>query len=180
MAATTTSSVEIWKDIPGFEKRYQASTLGRIRSVDRIITVCGKAGLFARRVPGRILKPGPSATGHLTVCLKRYQSSSVHALVLLTFLGPRPLNADIRHLDGNPQNNRLDNLCYGTRTENILDVYSIGKPWRKLTTEQVHEIRQKLKKGGVQRQIAKEYGVQEGCISAIKHGRIYGWLKEKD
>ncbi|GAB4272102.1 NUMOD4 domain-containing protein [Thermincola ferriacetica] len=43
-------SEEIWKDIPGFEGKYQASTLGRIRSVTREITQISRYGTPFKRV----------------------------------------------------------------------------------------------------------------------------------
>jgi len=41
--------------------------------------------------------------------------------VLETFVGPRPYNMECRHLDGNKLNNNLDNVCWGTHTENSKD-----------------------------------------------------------
>ena len=78
-------------------------------------------------------------------------------------------------MDGNPLNNRADNLAYGSRTENILDVYRVGKAWRKLTIEQVQDIRQRLSAGERGVDLAREYGVGQSCISAIKTGRTYAW-----
>lgn len=46
---------------------------------------------------------------------------SVHKLVLETFVGPRPEGMECRHLDGNKLNNRLENLCWGTPSENSYD-----------------------------------------------------------
>lgn len=174
---TTTSSVEVWKDIPGFEGAYQASTLGRVRSVERRVEVKGKTATYTRSVAEKILKPGRKKDGHLSVCLKRYVSYQVHTLVMLTFVGPQPPKQDIRHLNGNPADNRLENLAYGSRTQNILDVYTTGRPWRTLTTEQVYEIRERLKNGEKLKPIAEDYSVQISCISAIRTGRLYGWLK---
>lgn len=121
-----TSCKEEWRDIPGYEGKYQASNLGRIRSLDRRVPCCHGA---TRLVQGRVLKPaGSKRDPHLYVVLGHGASGSlVHKLVALTFLGPRPAGYDVRHLDGNPLNNRADNLAYGTRTENILDVYRLGR-----------------------------------------------------
>lgn len=47
----------------------------------------------------------------------------VHHAVLLAFVGPRPEGLLTRHLDGNCLNNRLDNLRYGTKSENSADFY---------------------------------------------------------
>ena len=45
----------------------------------------------------------------------------VHQLVASAFLGPRPEGYDIRHLNDEKADNRIENLCYGTRRENMLD-----------------------------------------------------------
>ena len=172
-----TSSDEIWKDIPGYEGRYQASNLGQIRSLDQIVR-CGRGGKGIRLREGRVLRPaGQQSDPHLRVTLgNKAPGTLVHVLVARTFLGPRPDGCDVRHLDGDPLNNRVENLAYGTRTENILDVYRIGRPWRKLTAEDVLVIRDRLAAGEKGRTLAKEYGVGETCISAIKTGRRYAWL----
>lgn len=107
-----TFPVECWLPVPGFEDQYQVSDLGRVRSL--------------RWATPRVLRPGPSNYGHLSVVLGRGNTRMVHALVLLAFVGARPSGAECRHLDGNPANNRLDNLRWGTRTENILDAVRHG------------------------------------------------------
>lgn len=169
---------EIWKDIPGYEGRYQASDMGRIRSVDRFVS-CGQGGRGSRLVRGRVLRPaGQKTDPHLRVTLgHKANGTPVHTLVALTFLGPRPHGADIRHLDGDPLNNSASNLEYGSRTDNILDVYRIGRPWRTLTVTDVQDIRARLESGEKGAHIAKRYGVTESCVSAIKGGRSYSWLK---
>lgn len=168
---------EIWKDIPGYEGRYQASTYGRIRSVDHYVR-CGKNGNGNRLVRGRTLRPGRYCrTGHLSVVLgKKANGSPVHQLVSLTFLGPCPDGMEVLHNDGNPANNQLDNLRYGTRTENILDVFRIGRAWRKLTAADVVEIRSRLKAGERAADIARVYDVSDTTIGSIKQGRTFAWL----
>lgn len=100
----------------------------------------------------------------------------VHQLVALTFLGPRPKGQEVRHLDGDPLNNAVTNLAYGTRSENILDVMRIGRAWRALTADQVRAIRLRLRSGERAADLAREYGVGDACISAIKTGRSFKWL----
>lgn len=128
---------------------------------------------------GRVLRPACQKNDpHLTVVLGHGKAgSSVHSLVATAFWGPRPEGQEVRHLDGNPKNNRADNLAYGTRTENILDVYKTGRPWRTLTEDQAKDIRQRLLTGERGKDLADEYGVSEGCVSAIKTGRTFSWLK---
>lgn len=166
---------EVWKDIPGYEGKYQASNLGRVRSLDRRVPCSHGA---TRLMRGRILKPaGSKRDPHLSVVLGHGATGSmVHQLVALAFLGPCPPGQEVRHLDGDPLNNRADNLAYGTRTENILDVYRVGKAWRTLTTEQALDIRRRLQTGEQGATLAKEYGVSQSCISAIKTRRTYSWI----
>ena len=172
----TSSANEEWRDIPGYEGRYQASNLGRIRSVARRVNICHGA---TRLMRGRVLRPaGQKRDPHLRVTLKHGgYGVLVHRLVAETFLGPCPEGQEVRHLDGDPLNNRVENLAYGTRRENIIDVYRIGRPWRTLTIADVVDIRRRLQEGERGVDLAREYGVGQACISAIKHGRTYAWLK---
>lgn len=174
---------EIWKDIPGYRGFYQASTFGRIRSVDRNITQIGRGGKpFTRLIKGRILKPGRyNKRGHLSVVLGRGTNGiQVHYLVAVTFLGSRPNNDDIRHIDGDPQNNRVDNLAYGTRTDNILDVYRQSKKWRTTSVKQAIKIKKLLSNSNLHcTDIAKSVGVSPHVVYAIKRNRTFWWLSEE-
>lgn len=172
---------EQWKDIPGYEGVYQASTEGRIRSVDRIVYgrnwYTGKP--FPRRLKGHILRPGRYCkAGHLSVVLGHGDAGiPVHQLIARTFIGPQPAKQEVRHKNGDPTDNRIANLEYGTRHENILDVYWQGKAWRTLTADDVRTIRERIEEGDTGRAIARDYGVTPSCISSIKTGRTYSWLK---
>lgn len=173
--------VEVWKDIPGYEGKYQASTEGRIRSLDRL--VYGRnwytQKLFLRKIPGKILKPGKFCkAGHVSVVLgHKAAGTPVHQLIMRTFVGPAPEGQEVRHKNGNPADNRLVNLEYGTRRENILDVFRQGKAWRKLTVNDVIEIRKGLSEGKTGASLARNYGVSTHAISEIKRGRTYAWLE---
>lgn len=73
---------------------------------------------------GRYLRPHAMPSGHLVASLRRdgtAHTELVHRLVALTFIGPPPPNSEVCHNDGDPGNNRLENLRYGTRSENVLD-----------------------------------------------------------
>jgi hypothetical protein len=170
--------IEIWKDIPGYEGKYQASDLGNIRSVTRSVAQMGRYGKpFTRIIKGRILKPGKQDSGHVTVALGRGNSIPVHQLVILTFKGPPPRNCEVRHLNSNPKDNSPKNLCYGTRTENILDEYRLGKKWRKLNVSQVLEIRRLLSEGIKGSEISRLFNISQSQVSNIKNGVQYKWLK---
>ena len=104
---------EIWKDVPEYEGLYQVSNLGNVRS-------------YRRSIEPKLLKPGRMPRGHLSVALGRNNSRCVHELVLLAFVGPAPHKHECRHLNGDPSDNRLKNLCWGTRSENIADAVRHG------------------------------------------------------
>lgn len=158
--------MEIWKDIPGYEGKYQASNYGRIRSLDRQLGTPGKRGF--KTMKGRVLRPGPTKSGHLYVVLGHGAAGyPVHQLVALTFIGPRPEGKEVCHNDGDPTNNRADNLRYDTRTNNILDVFKAGKRWRKLSLDDIEAIlREPETVTGAA--LAKKYGVSETTISRVR------------
>ncbi len=99
-------NVEIWKDIEEFKGSYQVSNLGNVRSVERFI--------YTRTYPSKPIKLAIGNQGCVIVRLrngKKQLIRSVGKLVALTFIGEPPKNArQVKHLDGNPNNNRLDNL----------------------------------------------------------------------
>ena len=172
----------IWKDIPGYEGRYQASSLGRIKSLKR--KVRGKNPYthkeFLRTVPERILRPGRFCkSGHVSVVLGHGTAGKpVHHLVAFTFLGSRPEGLDILHINGDPVDNRVENLMYVTRRENILDVYFQEKAWRKLTIYDVVQVRELLKEGMCGVDIASKMKISQSIVSNIKCGRSFSWLPE--
>lgn len=157
-----TKTIERWKPVVGFETMYEVSDQGRVRSY--------------RRGGIRILKPGPKASGHVSVALGRGNSYDVHYLVLRAFVGPRPKGFECRHLNGNPRNNKLSNLEYNTRSQNIRD-----KKWHNgvtpygLRIQDIVAIKRRLKSShrGIGAALARKYKTTECTISAIKHGRLH-------
>ncbi len=71
----------------------------------------------------------PTKTGYLTVKLNG-KTYNVHKLVAEAFIGPRPEGLQVRHLDGNPRNNNVTNLVYGTSKENHADMVTHGTRWQ--------------------------------------------------
>lgn len=172
---------EIWKDIPGYEGLYQASSDGRVKSLSRERFRNRKDGTteWFGTIKERVLTSSINKRGYYYVVLRkdgRDLTREVHGLVALAFLGPRPLEYQVRHLDGDRLNNHVSNLRYGSRSENQLDIYSYRGYHHKLTVEDVQDIRERLQKGEKVRGIAALYGVSESNISCIKHGGTYKWL----
>jgi hypothetical protein len=101
----------------------------------------------------------------------------VHILVALAFIGPRPPKADVRHLYGNPLNNRLENLSYGSRAENIADSKRHGtfpvlekRPGAKLTREDAIAI---AKSTETAEALGKRYGIRPATIQQIRRGETW-------
>lgn len=181
----TEISNEQWRDVREWAGYYQVSDMGRVKSLARTVA-CGSNGRGRRVIPETILKPYAMASGHLTVALGNLHDRKgrsgvgthlVHRLVMEAFVGNPPEGQEVRHINGDPADNRLDNLCYGSRTENILDVYRQGKRWRKLDIKDVQGIRKRLRDGEQGSRIAKEYGISQSTVSKIKLGQTYWWLE---
>lgn len=101
----TKAKGERWVPVPGYEFRYEVSSLGRIRHV---FTSPGTSN-------GRILRGGRGSRGDRVVSLWRdgeRRGFKLKDLVALAFLGPRPEGKTARCLDGNPENLSAANVKY--------------------------------------------------------------------
>lgn len=111
---------EVWKPIPDFEGYYEASTLGRIRSLDRYV-MC--RGGNKRLIKGRLLRPRLYKDGYFDVKLHKdkdkYKTCRINRLIALTFIS-NPNNLPVvNHKDENPLNNRVPNLEWCTQKYNV-------------------------------------------------------------
>lgn len=106
------NALEEWRPVFGYERTYEVSNLGQIRSLPR------------RTTRGGVMKQRPNARGYATLRLTQggvQRSHEVHRFVALAFLGPKPEGMEVRHLNGDKMDPRAANLIYGTRSENGLD-----------------------------------------------------------
>lgn len=112
---------EIWKDILGYEGKYQVSNQGRVRNLKR---KCRMVYERQRTVRERILKAEVKTDGYCRVTLSlptKRRREYVHRLVCEAFL-PNPENKPcVNHKDGNRENNSLSNLEWCTVMENTKD-----------------------------------------------------------
>lgn len=125
--STNINRAEEWRPVPGYEGMYEVSNQGRVRSIDRVIV---RNNGVSQMVRNRILRPELNRWGYERVHIYRKgrgEGFFVHRLVLLAFAGPCPEGMEVRHLNGNPADNRLPNLQYGTSYENKLDTLRHGK-----------------------------------------------------
>lgn len=112
-------SAEEWRPIPGFPG-YEVSDQGRVRSTRRYLGSTAPHLLVPQADRKGYLRVGPRRGG-------RKPTKGVHIFVLLAFVGPRPEGMQVRHIDGDPANNLLTNLAYGTPSENQLDQVRHGR-----------------------------------------------------
>lgn len=174
--------VQNWQDIPGYEGKYQIDRSGQVRSLDRIDTYRNGA-LYPRK--GCLLRQHVSVGGYWTVALpaldrKGQSTKQVHRLLMLTFVGPPPSpKHHVCHQDGNPTNNALGNLRYGTAKENRADAVRHGTSrdgerhgMARLTTEDVLRIRSLPGKVPVS-EIAAQHGISQDHVSDIVRGKTW-------
>lgn len=113
---------EIWKPIKGYEGFYEASSLGKIRSLDRIAY---NSGIRKQcHIKGRILSLCAANNGYIVVNLCK-KTVLVHRAVYSAFYGEIPKGMDINHKNGNRHDNKMGNLEICTRSENIRHSFDV-------------------------------------------------------
>lgn len=125
------SSNQVWSEIPGLSGYYEASNNGQIRSVHRMVNgFSAKAGRPIKlQRKEKVLSQNVRGRGYLYVCIcvdGRMWKEQVHKLVLMAFKGERPDGMVACHNDGNPSNNNIENLRWGTPKENTADMKRHG------------------------------------------------------
>lgn len=167
----------MWKKISGYPN-YSVSENGEVRRDTRSP---------AYKVEGRVLKPRAGAKGHMYVNLydanSKALSQYVHRLVLQAFVGPAPEDKPCAgHVNGNPADNRLQNLRWVSYAENSQDSIAHGTNRRpggvkhfraKLDQAKIEWARGEVNGGRSIRSVARELGVSHATVSSAIAGRSY-------
>jgi len=167
---------EKWRDIPDYEGYYQVSSRGRIKSVDRVVSLRHKHN---RIVKGRIIPQSHhnSLIPYFQVTLHKQgkqETRLVHQIVALVWLGAVPANCEVRHGPNGYTDNSISNLSYGTRSENEKDKERDGTGWHTRVR----------RSDGIEFDSINEAAEKTGChatkISAVCRGSRkttggYGW-----
>lgn len=146
--------MEIWKDVPIFGGKYQASNLGNIRTKAHVVKKYSHhfKKIIEQNYKQRMLKPVISKDGYCRVHLGvsgEKKSYSVHRMVLMAFVGPCPDGHEGCHNNGISHDNRLENLRWGTKEENAKDrikhgTYKRGKDHPMYGKQMNPELKQRL------------------------------------
>lgn len=168
--------IEEWRDIPGYEGVYQASSTGMIRRI---------ANLGRRDLHERVLIQSVDEDGYHKVELRsdnRRRKFGVHQLIALAFIGICPEGFEVNHIDLNKSNNIPSNLEYITHVANIAHARAFAEinsargsshGLAKLDEQQVSKIKQLLRDGHQQKVIAAKFGVNHRTIYSIASGRTW-------
>lgn len=158
---------ERWRAVVGYEGRYEVSDRGEVFSLKS----------------ERVLSPGHHQAGYPRVMLcdtSGARSVLIHRLVLEAFVGPRPPGTECCHKNGNPKDNRLENLRWDTRKANAADAAEHGtrtigerQPQAKLSDEKVRSIRALAVCGVRQSTIAAAFGVSRSVVCRVLKREIW-------
>lgn len=172
--------LEEWRPIPGYESLYEASSRGRVRSLDRHVSHIWREAPKTIFKAGRILAPETDRDGYLRVRLSdkkgRQKKFGNHQVVALAFI-PNPEGLpEVAHIDHNRLNNAPGNLKWASRAGNHSDSvlenrYAYAGPGygkkRTFTANEVRAIRAAFAAGERQVDIAARHGVRQEQIRKI-------------
>lgn len=174
---------EEWRLIPGFPG-YEASSLGRVRSIDRLVKQGNRWGqVIEKQQKGRILSPRIDRYGYHKVnpCVNgRVIYTGVHRLVCAAFHGPNSSKM-AAHNDGNPSNNRPENLRWATAKENASDMILHGtrlcgsrNPNARLGVRQISRIRSRSAEP--LSHLAADFGISSSQVLRVINGESWGHI----
>jgi hypothetical protein len=147
-----------WRDVPSCAG-FRACSDGRI------------SGRFGREVAGQADKDGYLRS--IMIDAGRRRAVSHHAMVAEAFLGPKPLGAEVDHIDGQRSNNAASNLRYLTHGENMARLGPSRNSTATITAEAAAEIRRVYVPGCPEfggAALARRYGIGRPAISKIING----------
>lgn len=158
-----TETVEVWKDIEGYEGLYQVSSFGRVKSMARITS--SPSGRW-RPLKERIMSQKISNEGYYVIGFSKNSERSmpnVHKLVANAFI-PNPNAKDtVNHKDGDKLNNHVSNLEWATRHEQMAHAFDTGLIDPRNRTKFTQELKEKI----------QDYYVETGC-SIRELCRVFG------
>lgn len=139
---------ETWKDIEGYEGIYQISDFGRVKSLERIVSYEINGRRRSRLQKESIRKQKINRWGYKSVNLNKdasIKTFEIHRLVATHFLNCNYDGKQVNHIDGDKENNVINNLEFVTPRDNIKHAFENGlipiRVGRKLNQEKADKIR---------------------------------------
>lgn len=152
------------RDIPGYEERYSITSDGKVWS----------------KINKKWLKPYIMNTGYIRYCF--YQGSSetsrhvfAHRLVLETYVEKSYKNALACHRNDIRTDNRVENLYWGDKSSNSIDITKNGN--RNFSEEEIRIFKLLKSRGFKRRELMKIFKMTQHTAKAIIANRIYSWVK---
>lgn len=114
---------EIWKPVPGFEGRYEVSSLGRFKALKReIVYKDGRRGVLSEKM----IRGSLNLTGYYTVSFDTKIKRLAHRVVAEAFFGVPEYRKTVNHKDGDKTNNCVENLEWASYKDNNTHARQIG------------------------------------------------------
>lgn len=111
--------MEVWKDIPGYDGRYQISSYGRVRRTEKWNPI---KRIYVPLTEPEMLTPTGNGHGYMIICLRDYshrKNHYIHRLVAEAFIPVVEGKNHVNHIDYDRSNNIVDNLEWVDRKENV-------------------------------------------------------------
>ena len=160
---------EVWKPFPT-DPRYHVSNMGRVTGATDVL------------LKVKIINDGYQSFKYWND--GKLVDVKVCRAVMQTFVGALPKGKVTRHLNGNPADNRLLNLVYGTQKQNVADSVRHGtkcvganSPHAKLTDESVRQIHAAYANGVWAKDIAEAFGISATLVSVIAAAKAWRHLQ---
>lgn len=171
-----------YRDVPGFPG-YRAGDDGSVWSC----FVRTGLGTWAPSGPWVQMHPSTAATGYKQVVLRRGGKKInvlVHRAVLASFRGAMPRGVQARHLDGTRDNNALENLAWGSASDNWRDMDRHGRARRgeshhssKFTAATVRDARARWRGGESVRSISRALGIGRCSVRSAVNGTTWSHIQ---
>jgi len=163
-----TEEINMWKIYPGICKEFEVSNSGEVRRIG------GK--LISQFMDKRHDKAHYMKVSLWSKAEKKEYTRWVHRMVMEAFIGERPKDCVINHINHNKSDNRLKNLEYVTCSDNLRKSLRDGTDRQKLSSKAIKRMRKLFKAGVTPKELSLIYAIHRDHASAICNSRAWKWL----